>query len=310
MSLIPIVFSTDHRYVMPAGVAIYSLLASSRGERYDIFILAGGDVDDRDRELLRRQVEVADAESRISFVELGESFSGAYEIRDITKAAYYRLLIPWMIPQYDKIFYSDVDVVFRQGLGVLYAADMNDSYIVGANYEEYSNGALTSHIKRMGLDAREYVNSGFMLINSKAFRDDDLQNVLLQEAKRRYEYQDQDILNKVCKGRISHFEYNVNAKVAEIERFGIENMTLIHYTGIKPWAGFTFCWDEWWRIYRKSIFYDKTLQYRVSLDIMNLQGWSNDELKANWGPMARIGRRLSILFPMFDRILLKLFPKK
>ena len=66
--MIPIVFSTDHNYVMPAGVTILSLLENADGESYDIFILAAQDVNDNDKMLLRRQVETASPSSKISFL--------------------------------------------------------------------------------------------------------------------------------------------------------------------------------------------------------------------------------------------------
>ena len=304
MSYIPIVFSTDHRYVMPAGVAIYSLLASSRGERYDIFVLVGGDVDSDDREQLRKQVESADSGSRITFIEMYDLFANAYETRSITRASYYRLLIPWMIPQYDKIFYSDVDVIFQHGLGELWSTDIGDNYIAGVNFS--TSGILLTNIKRLGLDPEKYINMGFLLINSKLFRDDNLKDTLLQHANRKYRYQDQDILNIVCKDRIAYLPPKSNCKVSRVDRFGIEECGLIHYTGLKPWVCFTCCWERWWEIYKQSIFYDSTLRGRVLSNMKTVIGRTNEEYETGFAPLVIIARKLSLKFPVINKILIKI----
>lgn len=49
----------------------------------------------------------------ITYRNVGNAFEGAFEIRGITVAAYYRLLIPEVITEYDKIFYFDVDIIFE-----------------------------------------------------------------------------------------------------------------------------------------------------------------------------------------------------
>lgn len=49
---------------------------------------------------------------RIQYRQVDNTFDASYEIRGITTPAYYRLLIPELIPEYDKIIYSDVDVIF------------------------------------------------------------------------------------------------------------------------------------------------------------------------------------------------------
>lgn len=308
--MIPIVFSTDHRYVMPAGVAICSLLAASHNEQYDIFVLISDDVDEADCGLLRKQVAESSASaataSRISFIRPGDCFSGSYEVRGITEAAYYRLLIPWLIPQYDKIFYSDVDVVFQRGLSGSYSTDLGECYIAGVNFDEYSNGLLTPHIKKLGLDAEKYINSGFLLINSRLMRSTGLKDTFLKYAKRKYEYQDQDILNIICKDRIAYLPRENNRKASQMDGFCTEECGLIHYTGIKPWVGFTHCWEQWWEIYRKSVFYDSALRGRVLFNIMTVQGWTNEEFKTGFMPLARLARKLSLKFPAINKCLIRI----
>lgn len=51
--MIPIVFSTDHNFIMPTGVAIFSMLECAIDTKLDIFILQSDSVTDNDRETLR-----------------------------------------------------------------------------------------------------------------------------------------------------------------------------------------------------------------------------------------------------------------
>lgn len=56
--MIPIVFSTDHNYIMQTGVSLCSLLQSANDCRYDINIIIAENVTEADKDILCRQVAV------------------------------------------------------------------------------------------------------------------------------------------------------------------------------------------------------------------------------------------------------------
>ena len=85
--MIPIVFSTDHNYVMPTGVTILSLLKSSLTEQYRIYVIIAPDVTEEDKNLLREQVHIYSSESSIDFIEIGNEFESGFEIRGISMVA-------------------------------------------------------------------------------------------------------------------------------------------------------------------------------------------------------------------------------
>ena len=91
---IPIVFSTDHNFIMPTSVALVSLLECSTDCSLQIFILQSDDVTDQDRSSLDELCKRHGAE--LHWISLGDSFKGAHEIRGITIFTYYRLMIPWL----------------------------------------------------------------------------------------------------------------------------------------------------------------------------------------------------------------------
>lgn len=296
---IPIVFSTDNNYVMPTGVAILSLLESANPSSvYDIYVLINNDVTEDSKSLLRKQVACFHNHT-IDFINIGNVFENAFEIRGISVAAYSRLLIPWLLPQYDKVIYSDVDVIFRIDLTDLYNLQMKEEYIAGIPAASiFTSHSYVKHIEKLGLIPGEYINSGFLLVNSKLQRKDNLKTKFLEFAQNKYTYQDQDVINLVCKGRIKHlspaycitpaFYYMLSSEnndfrqfyttsqtlpkiqenYIEIENYKRGNNCILHYAGDKPWNTFTQAWKEWWNTYQRSIFYDSDREIAISRQIL------------------------------------------
>lgn len=283
---IPIVFSTDHNYIMQTGVCIFSLLKSATTSFYDIYVLINKDVREDDKAKLREQVSHFSGHS-IDFVEIGDQFEGCYETRGISTAAYSRLLIPWLLPELGKVIYSDVDVIFRIDLGEIYGIDISNYYFAGVP----AIGAIQEfgkHVKRLHLVPENYINSGFLVINSKKQRDENLRASFIKETRKKYYLQDQDIINIVCKGGIKlvspqycitpAFYTNFVSKNPIFEPFyGPKKLTddfligkncILHYAGGKPWNTFTFAWGDWWDTYRESIFYRCDFEPEVSEKII------------------------------------------
>ena len=112
---IPMVFCFDDNLLMPAGVCLSSLAQSAGPDTfYDIFILHSNKYDFSTSYLADFPNHYPNC--KITFRTVTDEFLSAFEIRGITTTAYYRLLIPEIIPEYDKILYSDVDVIFRDDL--------------------------------------------------------------------------------------------------------------------------------------------------------------------------------------------------
>lgn len=254
---VPIVFSTDHKFIIAAGVALYTLLANASESVYDIYFLIDKDVTDEDKNALKRQLDVyGNVKHRITFLHIENEFADAHVERHFTKATYYRLLIPWLFPQFDKIFYSDIDLIFNCDLGSLYRdCDLTDKYVCGVNRDSAYSGKLYKQIKKLGLNHQEYINAGFILINCSLQRSDNLIDKFREYSVKPFENVDQDVINCVCKGRIGHFDQSYNQRPEKIVQNSDSSYNIIHYVGLKPWNAYTACWFEWWWAYRNSEFY-------------------------------------------------------
>jgi lipopolysaccharide biosynthesis glycosyltransferase len=279
MTIVPIVFAFDENLVLPAKICISSLLMNAEAETfYDIFILHADNVKIPGIEF--RPLMDVYKNCRIQFRSIDINIGTKFEIRNITTACYYRLLIPDLIPEYDKIIYSDVDVIFRTDLsGIFTETDMGDYYIAGVNSLAHLLSATKHYYeKRLKLYSTSIIYSGNLIFNSGLMRRDNLTKQFIAQLDKKYTFQDMDIINIVCRGKIKYLspsfcyttylnDYMLNrqneikdlfseGEIAEAEKYGT-----IHYNGVKPWQSYCIHFDIWWEYYRKSAFYDKRYYY-------------------------------------------------
>lgn len=287
MKRVPIAFAFDNNLVFPACICLSSLLMNAKeGTFYDIFILHSSKV-----ELSKEQLNELPRHfnhCRIQYRAVDNTFEQSFEIRGITAATYYRLLIPELIPEYDKVIYADVDIIFRMDLSELYETDIGDNYIaatreLGMNLTKDGQKYIDSMPE---LNIGEYIQAGFILMNNKAILKDCIHLQFKKWSDKKLKFQDQDILNVVCKGKIYYLslEYNMTDYTymfAMRQRSLIENLFSdaeiknalksgnIHYNGHKPWKKYSVNFDIWWEYYRKSPFFDEKFYFEFFYTRLN-----------------------------------------
>lgn len=284
-NVIPITFCFDEQMELAAGVCITSLLLNANEDTfYDIFILHSEECSFENS--LINDFPALYLNCRITYRSVGASFASAFETRGITVATYYRLLIAEIIPEYDKIIYSDVDVIFREDLQQIFEkTDLADNYVAGVVDASYYNEGHKKYIYSLGLEPEEYIYAGNVIFNSAKIREDGLVDKFIQEALKKYAYQDMDVLNIVCKGRITRMppsfclcmevaNYAANKKKQPLytldELSDALSKGIVHYTGPKPWDQYCLNYDIWWEYYRKSIFFDEKFYYEYYRTRLNL----------------------------------------
>ena len=279
MNRIPIAFAFDNNLILPACVCISSLLMSAKPDTfYDIFILHSPK-----EELTKEKLDLLPhyySNCRLQYRKVDATFDDAFEIRGITTPTYYRLLIPDLIPEYDKVIYSDVDVIFRMDLSQLYQSDLA-GYLLAATKDlglNLSKEGKEYIVSTLGLIQGNYLQAGFIIMNNALMRKDKKEKQLKALAKQKYKHQDQDILNIACQGKVlylppcynmTNYSYNymlhnydmVETLYTDEEiRFALSHGN-IHYNGQKPWKGYCINFDIWWEYYRKSPFFDEKFYY-------------------------------------------------
>lgn len=269
---------------MPAGVAISSLLENAAPETfYDIFILHNPSCDFT-RSALNALPERYH-NCKITFRKVEGEFIGSYEIRGIPETAYYRLISPEIIPEYEKILYSDVDVVIREDLSAYYNIELGDNYFAGVDNCSRLRPGVRDYIHdKLGLDWKKgYFYSGNLVINSAQLLKDGKLKDFRALGQNKYLQQDMDIINIACNGRILPVgpSYCLTVQLYDLiaskhgemkEIYGAEEIRhalssgIVHYNGAKPWKEVCPNMDIWWSYYRRSIFYDEEFTHKFWKD--------------------------------------------
>ena len=258
----PIVLAFTPNYLVPAATCILSILnhAEQTAKFHFICLLTESLPKDMKQKLQRLDVD----RSSFSFVNLQGKLNDIYVDERYTIAASYRLLLPDLLPDYDKVIYIDCDVIVRNDLAKLYEnTDLSDNYL--AAVYEASLDFQIPYLKSIGCEPGQYINSGFLLMNLAKLREDNMVPKFLEAAKvEGLEFPDQDVLNQLCKGRILALDpfYNSIRTVylpqykkeflqyySEEDWQAVQKHGTIHYTGVKPWNGFTVEFDKWWLYY-------------------------------------------------------------
>lgn len=276
MKRVPVIFAIDKKVIVPCGVTITSLLLNAGADTfYDLFILCDGmqlGLDD--------QKALANAFAdwpicSLTFIDVGDAFKETEGMTSghITKATYYRLEIPSLFPQYDKVLYADIDIIFQQDLVNLYESSLPNDELIAAVPDLSIDGRFQFRSPlpaKVGKSEKDYFNAGFLVMNLKRMRNEGIVDLFREHAKIQYDQNDQDILNIVCGGsvqilpslynfQVNHFSnYMWNRKAPEL-RFGeLFKKATLHYTWKhKPWNSLEcVAYDTWWHYYKMSPFYD------------------------------------------------------
>lgn len=287
MNIVPIVFAFDNNLAMPAAICVYSLLINAKETTvYDVYFLYPKEIILETKYLQK----VFDLYSRhkARYISVGDDFDKAFQIRGINAVTYYRLLIPDLIPEYDKIIYSDVDVIFQDDLSEIYFnTKLEGKYIGAVNSLSYLyEDNKLYYTKRLKLDVTKIFYAGNIILNSKVIRDAGLKSIFMSMIEAKYKFQDMDILNITCHDKVeflppsfcvtTYFCDMVVNKYATISLVWTEteirealSKGIIHYNGKKPWKGYCINFDIWWEYYRKSPVFDRQFYFDFFYNRLN-----------------------------------------
>lgn len=244
--VVPIFFSVNDAYSPFLATAISSIKTNASPRyTYRIHILTD-DISEDNRTRLQAlaaegfELEFFPLSSRLRALPGVEALEkhcfGAFASLTI----YFRLFIPVLFPQYDKVIYLDADLVVPGDISQLWEERMGNK-LVGAvaDYSIQKIAPFMRYIDRyVGVDHRNYVNSGVLLLNCKRLREEDLCGRFLHWA-RTYALQtvapDQDYLNALCWEGIHYLDPNWNAMPSECLP-NLEAPQIIHFNlASKPW---------------------------------------------------------------------------
>ena len=267
---IPIFFSTDDNYIPYLDVAIVSLIANaSAAFTYKIIVLNTGLDPENITKVKRNErpgfsIEFVDISKRIEGIK--SRFKNVYHFSVVT---YYRLFIASLFPQYDKIVYLDCDLVVCGDIAELYMTDLGDNILGAArdrlvqNTAEFRAYAATA----VGVDPDRYVNAGVLLINLKAFRENDIEGRFIKLITE-YDFDlldpDQAYLNYLCRDKIRALQSEWNAVPSTLPESAPKS--IVHYALYKkPWQDDDVAdGDCFWAYAKNSPFYTQILANKAA----------------------------------------------
>lgn len=203
----------------------------------------------------------------------------------VTVQAWFRIKLPDLCKDLDKVLYLDCDTLIRGNLDELFSMDLTGKYLAGVK----DVWGVSKYVKRLDMKSGVYVNSGMLLFNCNYCRKEHFFDKVVDFAKNNakiIEFCDQDSINKVVdehklvispkynlmdtwwRGGYYEFEGEEEAEYLQAK----ENPVIAHLTGLKP--AFKGCGnkfkDEWWEVAKKTKIYDELLRdYMASKEPSN-----------------------------------------
>ncbi|WP_139535561.1 glycosyltransferase family 8 protein [Helicobacter pylori] len=187
----------------------------------------------------------------------------AFSQKRFSKMIMCRFFFVSLFPQYDKIIMFDVDTLFVNDISESFFIPLETHYFGAVREKDLiamdRNSAKDLYelrqmrAKSIGVaDAfpnleeaqilfDNYFNAGFLVLNLKLWREENLENQLIGFFLLKNEkllFSDQDALCFVCRGRILELPYSYNAHPSFLDTPSfpsIKEVRMLHFWGDKPW---------------------------------------------------------------------------
>lgn len=187
----------------------------------------------------------------------------AFSQKRFSKMIMCRFFFASLFPQYDKMIMFDVDTLFVDDMSESFFIPLETHYFGAVREKDLiamdRNSAKDlyelrqMHAKSIGVaDAfpnleeaqilfDNYFNAGFLALNLKSWREENLENQLIGFFLLKNEkllFNDQDALCFVCRGRILELPYSYNAHPSFLDTPSfpsIKEARMLHFWGDKPW---------------------------------------------------------------------------
>ncbi|GGI14191.1 hypothetical protein GCM10007377_09700 [Galliscardovia ingluviei] len=261
---IPIVLAADDAYVPMLATTIHSILSNADTEYYYDFIV------------LHRNISVQNQNTLSSFVSRAKHASiRFYDVQRIIEnyvldtnnphisiETYYRFIIQDILPFYKKVLYLDCDLIVNADIATLYATDIKNYCLAAVKDIDFTGTlAMKDGKRKQYTDTVLHMNNGFnyfqagvMLLNLDELRMlHTVEEWLAMSTDTAYIYNDQDILNMECEGKVLYLDARWNVMhdcagrvdgvfaFAPAEDFlayqqARRDPSIVHYAGFeKPW---------------------------------------------------------------------------
>ncbi|NMN00823.1 glycosyl transferase, family 8 [Bifidobacterium sp. DSM 109958] len=289
--IVPVVFAADNNYVAQLTTTIYSAMRNASPDRYYDVTVLQKDIAWERQETMRRFFAERFDNMTLRFADVKREIAG-YNLTTsnahISIETYYRFLIQKALPFYGKVLYLDSDIVIRGDIAQLFDTELGDNLLAAVHDVDYlgnlnMNDGIRMKYTRETLGMKRpygYFQAGVLVLNTAAMRRAYTVKQWLEYASEpSYIYNDQDVLNVHCEGRVTYLPWNWNVmhdcanRVANVFSYAPNaaydaymesrrDPQIIHYAGFeKPWTkpDCDFA-DVYWSYARETPFYEMLMQ--------------------------------------------------
>lgn len=269
---IPIFFAVDDGYIPFLAVALESLIEhSTETNKYLIKVLYTKISEENKVKITKYEKE----NINIEFVDLNnyiEKIKDKLYTRDYySKTTYFRLFIPELYPQYNKALYLDSDIAILSDIADLYNHDLGTNLVGGVPDGAVQNIEIFQEYveKVVGVsNYKNYFNAGILIMNLEELRKFKFQEkfLYLLETVKFTVAQDQDYLNRLCKGRVTILKKDWNKMPIPGDEINEQDIKLVHYNlDYKPWHFEDILYQEhFWKYAKRTEFLEKIQEIKNS----------------------------------------------
>jgi lipopolysaccharide biosynthesis glycosyltransferase len=191
--------ASDDAYLPHSAAMVHSALTAPGAAGVRIHYLHGPELSSRGKQKLARMID--DHGGEVTFLEVPDRWLDSLPI-DAGKTIWYRLFVPRLVGELDRILYLDVDAIIVDSLQELWELDLSGSYLAAVTnvFESY----YAHRPEALGLPGRDaYFNAGMMLLNLDLMRREDCTEALLEFTRAHTDllWHDQDAYNGVLASR-------------------------------------------------------------------------------------------------------------
>ncbi|MSE04380.1 glycosyltransferase, partial (plasmid) [Lactobacillus salivarius] len=166
-----------------------------------------------------------------------------FKENDLPTEAYFRLLLPDLLPNVKRILYLDVDMLVLNDLGILYRTDLGNSVLGVVRDFPFTNDKNSWSYLLLGESGDRYFNSGMLLMNLALMRENNIVEKFMKfilKTSQHYFLGDQDAFNVFFFYNVKLLEdkYNYiveNQKILQKVNFDVVIMHFCGFSDPKPW---------------------------------------------------------------------------
>ena len=270
---INIAYAPDDKYINQTVVSMISAIENNKEHDVEFLILYSNL---KDENITKLQNTTNLPKVKLRMLQIDESiFNNLPLSKWVTVQAWFRIKLPDLCQDLDKILYLDCDTLVLGDLSELFSLNLDNKYLAGVK----DVWGVDKYVKRLDMKSDVYINSGMLLFNAEFCRTEHSLSKIVEFANSNskiIEFCDQDSINKIAdtqklvlnpkfnlmdtwwRGGYYEFEGQEEADYLQAK----ENPVIAHLTGLKP--AYKGCKnkfkDKWWEYAKQSSIYQELLK--------------------------------------------------